>query len=101
MERGDQLPHTQPGAVHLQDLLGAVRDPSLGKDHPSEKWELCTCNLCVPQGAVSQEKAEPVGDWPGDLTQSTQCSLRNPTPAFVPSHSPTAWQGGNSKTLQH
>lgn len=43
--------------------------------YTSEKWELCTCNLCVLLKTVSEEKGEPVGDWPGDLT------LRNPPPA--------------------
>lgn len=53
----------------------------MGKYHPSEKWELCTCKLCVLLETVSEEKGEPVGDWPGDLIKSTGCSLRNPTPA--------------------
>lgn len=70
------------------------------KYYPSEKWELCTCNLFVLLETGSEEKEQPVRDCQ-DIKHRALRAHSEIHSSSVPSHwaQHTAWQGGNHQAL--
>lgn len=66
---------------------------------PSEKWELCTCNLCVLMETGSEEKGEPVGDCQDIKHTALRARSEIHSSSVHPTGHSTAWQGGHPQTL--